>query len=121
MNDQKTMQRNAAFTDTRLCRTVCAAYADDKLTWERVGPVCPATALVHEDDCTVNLQIELANKHALMITIRKDGRSPTTISLWHGSGEHELEQDSSAQHLLDWGLEATGGAADDNGAPGATR
>jgi hypothetical protein len=60
--------RTPPYTDKRVRRTFSQAYGDDELTWEQCGPDCPATAFVHEDDLTVNLQVELAGDHAVLIS-----------------------------------------------------
>ena len=87
------MTDDPIYSNKRLRRTFATSWDDDRLTWERSTPEFAAPVFVHEDDLTVNLQIELADDYAMLISVRKDGREPVTpvLTLWHGSGEHDLE------------------------------
>jgi hypothetical protein len=96
------LREDAPYGHPHWRRTCAASYSDDlPLTWARGTREVTAHVFVHEDDHTVNLQIELADDHAVLVTLRKDGRSEPSITLWHGSGEHDLE-DSNASHLREW-------------------
>jgi hypothetical protein len=105
------------YGNPHICRSVCASYTDDKITWERSTAQCNVPVFVHEDDVTVNLQITFPNtvghpdqprrgQHVLLVTFRKDGRQPPCISLWYGSGEHEARDDGAG--LREWFEIATG-------------
>jgi hypothetical protein len=46
----------------------------------------------HEDDDAFCLQIELGNKHAVTLTIWKNG-DPNGVSIWYGNSSHGFTKD----------------------------
>jgi hypothetical protein len=111
-----TRLKTPAYSEKRIRRTVEQSMLDDpELTWEQVGPDCPATAFVHEDDVTINLQIELISDYALLVSLRKDDDAPPSVTLWHGNGElrNICEWNGERAELeifRDWAASATGSA-----------
>jgi hypothetical protein len=89
MTDQ---QRDPIHTNKTIRRTVCTSYAGDAQSWECSTPVVTAPVFVYEDDVTVNIQIELNDDHAMLISVRKDGAEPRlpVLTLWRDRGEHDL-------------------------------
>jgi hypothetical protein len=93
MPDDQGPKPVAIYTNKRIRRTVAMGFTDDRrMTWERSTHEIDARVFVHEDDHTLNLQIELAGDRALLVSMRKDRREPMTLTFWHGSGEHELDE-----------------------------
>jgi hypothetical protein len=99
-------QRDPIHTNKNIRRTAFMAYVDDERSWESSTPVLTAPVFVHEDDVTVNIQIELADNHAMLISVRKDQDLPPVLTLWHGSGEHNLPPEHW-HALRAWFAEAT--------------
>ena len=54
----------------------------------------------HEDDENLCLEIELGNDYAITLNIRKDGRQPSSVVLWHGGRERPFAQETAASFKL---------------------
>lgn len=52
----------------------------------------PARWFVHEDEEGLQLQIELGQNRAVLLTVSKTGEAPN-VSLWCGSGSHDFGRD----------------------------
>jgi hypothetical protein len=80
---------------------------DDLERCLKTAHASPALAVIHEDDNSFSsLQIEMPNDFAAVISFCKHGDRPV-VSIWHGSGEHDLEDDS-LESWRKWAEIATG-------------
>jgi hypothetical protein len=87
-----------------------AVRADDSTS----GSFFRATAYVHENADSFRLQVEMADGHALLISVRKKeapDEPEASVTLWHGNGEKTLVSGKSKcgnwKAFRKWALAAT--------------
>jgi hypothetical protein len=64
-----------------------------RATQESGAVATGARVIAHEDEDAFTLQIELGADHAIVLTYWKTEPDPPSVSLWHGSGEHDFGDD----------------------------